>query len=154
MPTVTIEINAPEGTTIEVHPVNAESDIPAPNDQGAAAPGSEPEVNTKLVREYLLDFMPTDGPQPELYRVSAERMLSEGRFTVDDLADDMGAPASAVHAHVRNASRTVHTWRKRKGIGAPVGWIEVGKTPDTRRVQFAYRPGVAEAILEALGSQD
>ena len=154
MPTITIEITAPTGTAISVHPVIEDQGADSPAPEGGADKEAASEVDAELIREFMLNFMPLNGPQPELYRVSAQRMLSHGRWTVDDLAEDMGEPASSVHAHVRNSGRTTHTWRERNGIETPVEWIPAGYAPGTRRRQFAYSPGVAEVILEALGSQD
>jgi hypothetical protein len=155
MPTLTIQITAPAGTEINVQPVIAEPELaPLSAGSGAEVADAASGVDAGLIREFLLNFMPLNGPQPELYRVSAQRMLSHGRWTVDDLAEDTGQPVSSVHAHVRNSGRTTHTWKQRKGMETPVEWIPAGYAPGTRRRQFAYSPGVAEAILEALGNED
>ena len=154
MPTLTIQITAPAGTEFNVQPVIAEPDlVPFAGDGGAEVADAASEADAGLIREFLLAFMPTDGPQPELYRASAQRMVSHGCWTVDDLAEDMGEPASSVHAHVRNSGRTTRQWRQRKGVETPVEWIPAGYAPGTRRRQFAYSPGVAEVILEALDGE-
>ena len=155
MPTLTIQITAPAGTEINVQPVIAEPGLaPTSAGSGGEVADAASQVDAQLIREFLLGFMPTDGPQPELYRVSAQRMLSHGCWTVDDLAEDMGQPASSVHAHVRNSGRTTHQWKEQKGVETPVEWVSIGYAPGTRRRQFAYRPGVAEVILEALRESD
>lgn len=142
MPTITIHLEVPEGTTVRVSGAPDESVGPA---AGTIPAQTAPNNAERYWRRYLSD----NGR--ELYRAAAavERDAGPG-FTLGDIAERMGREYTSAQSIHRTSGRSARKWKDDSGAQAPIRLVDIDyewdDTAGGRRTTYRLPDGIAEQI--------
>lgn len=143
MPTITITIELPEGSTVSADTAPDEELSP---EAGTVSSKSMPGGET----EYFHDYLSDNGR--ELYRAAAQVERDSGPgYTLDDVAEQMGRKYGSAQSIHRTTGRSARKWKDDTGTEAPIRleWVEYEWDQSQRGMRTSYRlpEGVAEEIL-------
>ncbi len=142
MPTITITIEVPEGSTYSTDGAPDEELSPeAGTVTSESAPGD--------VEEYFRNYLSDNGR--ELYRAAAKGERESGpRYTLDDVAERMGRRYESAQSIHRTTGRSARKWKDDTGTEAPIrlDWIdyEWDDSQGGKRTSYRLPTGVAEQI--------
>jgi hypothetical protein len=106
MPTITISVSVPEGTTVSISGL-----------QGAELRGAEPVRD--LVEEYWTDYLSPSGRK--LYGAAALiETVHGGGYTFEDIAASLSVDYESAKSYHRNSGRTAGRWERDKGTPPPI----------------------------------
>jgi hypothetical protein len=112
MPTITITINVPNGTTVNVDTEPDESLTP---DAGSVTSKQLPGA----VKRYWESYLSDNGRS--LYGAAAAIEREQGRgFTLVDIADRMGRPYPSAQSIHRTTGRSARKWKEDSGTEPPI----------------------------------
>jgi hypothetical protein len=138
MPTITITLDVPEGTTATV----AGGAQAAPQSNGTARDPAE-----RYFREYLSD----NGRWLYAAAAKLERKSGVG-YTLEDVAGEMGVPYKSAQSIHRTTGRAAKRWRKETGTDTPILLEDLDYDWDEqkhgRRTTYRLPEGLAAAIEE------
>ena len=138
MPTVTISITIPDGSTISIDQSTNGSQVPS-------TPPSE------VVERYWNDYLSDNGRR--LYKAGAELEHDRqgGVYSLNDIAERMGVEYETAQSIHRTSGRSARVWREETGLdpvirldGRDYDWDE---NEGGMRTHYQLPEGIAEQIL-------
>ena len=140
MPTLKIQFEVPEGTTIQI--------LGLDGPQVSVLPLIESPVE-----RYFNDFLSNNGRKVFAAAARIEDFRGRPGFTLDDIAADLGEKYESVKSWHRTSGRSAKRWRKETGTQEPIrlDWIDYREFDDGVGERTAYRlPDDVAAIIRDL----
>lgn len=137
MPTISIELKVPDGTTVSIAGLDEVAPI--------AAAGQQDPIE-RYWREYLSD----NGRK--VYSAAARLEDLQGSFTLEDIARVLSVDYESARSMHRTTGRSARRWRDDTGTEKPIGleWTDYEWDPEHGGNRTTYRlpPGVADVIKD------